>query len=47
MQIVTEKVNFGYDPDRITLNEDMSNKLFCTFSTESDLDNTLQVIEGK
>ena len=25
----------------------MSNKLFCTFSTESDLDNTLQVIQSK
>ena len=42
-----EKVNFEYDLDRITINDDMSNKLFCTFSTESDLDNTLQVIQSK
>ena len=47
MELVTEKVNFEYDLDRITINDDMSNKLFCTFSTESDLDNTLQVIQSK
>ena len=47
MELVTKKVNFEYDLDRITINDDMSNKLFCTFSTESDLDNTLQVIQSK
>ena len=47
MELVTEKVNFEYDLDRITINDDMSNKLFCTFSTQSDLDNTLQVIQSK
>ena len=47
MELVTEKVNLEYDLDRITINDDMSNKLFCTFSTESDLDNTLQVIQSK
>jgi len=47
MQIVTETVNFKYDTDRFTLTDDMSNKLFCTFSTESDLDNTLKVIGSK
>lgn len=47
MELVTEKVNFEYDLDRITINDDMSNKLFCTFSTESDLDNTLEVIQSK
>ena len=47
MELVTEKVNFEYYLYRITINDDMSNKLFCTFSTESDLDNTLQVIQSK
>ena len=47
MELVTEKVNFEYDLDRITINDDMSNKLFCTFSTESDLENTLEVIQSK
>jgi len=47
MQIVTETVNFKYDTDQFTLTDDMSNKLFCTFSTESDLDNTLKVIGSK
>lgn len=44
---VLEKKVFDYDIDPIGLFEDMSNKLFCTFSTEEDLDNTLSVIKEK
>ena len=46
MQLVTD-FSVEYDFDEVFLNDDMSNKLFCTFSTESDLDNTLQVIQSK
>jgi len=44
---VLEKKVFDYDIDPIGLFEDMSNKLFCTFSTEEDLDSTLSVIKEK
>ena len=38
---------FDYDIEPIFLNEDMSNKLFCTFSTEDTLDNVLQEIQER
>ena len=38
---------FDYDIDVISLNEDMSNKLFCTFSTEEALEKTLLDIQEK
>lgn len=38
---------FDYDIDVISLNEDMSNKLFCTFSTEEALEKTLLDIQDK
>jgi len=38
---------FDYDIDQIYLTEDMSNKLFCTFSTGADLDSTLELITQK
>jgi|TARA_B110000971_G_C19797266_1_gene402582 hypothetical protein len=38
---------FDYDLNDITINEDMSNKLFCTFSTESTLDATLREIQER
>lgn len=43
---VIEK-KFEYDLEPIYFNEDMSNKLFCTFSTEGNLDNTLEAIKEK
>lgn len=36
---VTE-VQFDYDIEPIYFNEDMSNKLFCTFATEDTLEST-------
>jgi len=36
---------FNYDLDPIYLNDDMSNKLFCTFATEETLDNVLGNIQ--
>lgn len=38
---------FDYDIEPIFLNEDMSNKLFCTFSTENTLENVLQEIQER
>jgi len=34
--------SFDYDIEPIYLNEDMSNKLFCTFATENTLDSVLK-----
>jgi hypothetical protein len=47
MKNVTVLHQFDYDIDVISLNEDMSNKLFCTFSTEDALEKTLQDIQDK
>lgn len=47
MKNVTVMHQFDYDIDVISLNEDMSNKLFCTFSTEEALEKTLLDIQDK
>jgi len=47
MTNVTEIRQFDYDIDEISLNEDMSNKLFCTFSTEGELESTLKEIQER
>lgn len=46
MTNVIEK-RFDYDIGPQFCNEDMSNKLFCTFSTEEALDETLEAIKEK
>ena len=38
---------FDYDIEPIYFNEDMSNKLFCTFATEDTLDDVLQEIQER
>ena len=38
---------FDYDIDDFYLSEDMSNKLFCTFSTENQLEEVLSTIKGR
>lgn len=38
---------FDYDIEPIFLNDDMSNKLFCTFSTEDTLESVLQEIQER
>lgn len=38
---------FDYDFDQLQLYEDMSNKLFCTFSTEEELESVLENIQEK
>ena len=38
---------FDYDIEPIFLNEDMSNKLFCTFATEDSLDSVLAEIQER
>ena len=47
MTNVIEIRQFDYDIDEISLNEDMSNKLFCTFSTEGELESTLTEIQER
>lgn len=47
MNIIQQKLSFDYDFDPIGLFEDMSNKLFCTFATEGELENILEVIKDK
>ena len=47
MNIIHNQISFDYDFDPIGLYEDMSNKLFCTFTTEDELDNILEVIKDK
>ena len=39
--------SFDYDFDFFDSTNNMSNKLFCTFSTEEELDSTLEAIQGK
>ena len=39
--------SFDYDIEPIYLNEDMSNKLFCTFATEETLDSILEQIQER
>ena len=46
MQLVTD-FSVEYDFDQVLLNEDMSNKLFCTFSTEEGLEDVLSSIQEK
>ena len=41
------QTSFDYDFDYFDSNNNMSNKLFCTFSTEEELDSTLESIKGK
>lgn len=46
MTNVIEK-RFDYDIEPLWINDDMSNKLFCTFTTEDTLEPTLEVIKEK
>ena len=46
MQTVTD-FSLSYDLNEVYLNEDISNKLFCTFSTEETLDDVLTSIREK
>lgn len=45
-ETVTEN-RFDYDIEPIYFNEDMSNKLFCTFATEDTLDSILKQIQER
>ena len=42
-----EKARFDYDLEPIFYNEDMSNKLFCTFSTQENLEEVLDTIQNR
>jgi hypothetical protein len=46
-QTVIQENRFDYDFGITSLNDDMSNKLFCTFSTTNELENTLQEIQER
>lgn len=47
MEVKSTPNSFNYDFDPIGLFDDMSNKLFCTFSTEEELNPTLDLIKEK
>jgi len=47
MNSIVIENRFSYDLDPIDINDDMSNKLFCTFSTEETLDSVLQEIQER
>ena len=47
MENVLVKPVFDYDIDITNLTGDMNNKLFCTFSTEADLEENLSQIKDK
>ena len=47
MLINNNTTKFDYDIDQIFTNEDMSNKLFCTFTTGDTLLTTLDSIQSK
>ena len=47
MNNLVTRTEFDYDLEPFYLNDDMSNKLFCTFSTESDLDNVVSEIQER
>jgi hypothetical protein len=42
-----QRLTFNYDLGPLYINEDMSNKLFCTFSTEETLENVLKEIQER
>ena len=44
---ILEATRFDYDLDLNDLYDDMSNKLFCTFSTEDTLDTVIENIQTK
>ena len=44
---VNTDFSVDYDFDDIFLSGDMSNKLFCTFSTQEDLDSVLTSIQER
>ena len=44
---VIDEPRFDYDLESNYINEDMSNKLFCTFATEGSLDNVLNEIQER
>ena len=46
MKVVTD-FSVEYDFDDVFLNDDMSNKLFCTFSTQEDLEDVLSSIQDR
>lgn len=45
--MVTDEVSYDFLNVNDVLTEDMSNKLFCTFSTEESLDTTLSTIKER
>tara|TARA_A100001201_G_C4034767_1_gene184844 strand:- start:36 stop:488 length:453 start_codon:yes stop_codon:yes gene_type:complete len=47
MTLSVTQHQFDYDIDTTYLNDDMSNKLFCTFATEDSLDNVLNEIQER
>ena len=47
MEVMEQRFGYDFITDNNIWNEDMSNKLFCTFTTEQDLDTLITEIKGK
>jgi len=47
MEVMTQEFGYDFITDSSIWNDDMSNKLFCTFTTEENLDTLIQEIKGK
>ena len=47
MEVMTQEFGYDFITDNSIWNDDMSNKLFCTFTTEENLDTLIEQIKGK
>ena len=47
MEVIEPQFGYDFVTDTTTWNDDMSNKLFCTFTTEENIDNLVETIKGK
>ena len=47
MEVIEPQFGYDFVTDTAIWNDDMSNKLFCTFTTEENIDNLVETIKGK
>jgi len=47
MEVIEPQFGYDFVTDTTIWNDDMSNKLFCTFTTEENIDSLVETIKGK
>ena len=47
MEVIGHQFGYDFETEQTIWNGDMSNKLFCTFTTEENLDKLIENIKGK